>query len=158
MSERRVLRSLAGLALAIAACGWSSGLDSIPPVPTIDPRQAADGRALFVQQCASCHGQNAEGAPGWATPRPEGNTLAPAHDDFGHTWHHPDRVLGEVIREGMGDPLLPESPLRMPAFGDKLSDSEIEALIAYFKTLWSEGHRLWQANETLKDRANSPAP
>ncbi len=32
----------------------------------------------------------------------------------------------------------------MPPFGDKLNDAEIRAVIAYFKSLWSEQSRLFQ--------------
>lgn len=156
--SHRVFSGLAGLALLASACSPVSPSGATPPYPALDPTQVAKGRDLYLMYCASCHGQSAEGAPGWATPGPDGYTLAPAHDDTGHTWHHPDRVLREAIREGMSDPLIPGSPLRMPAFGATISDAEIESLIAYFKSLWSEEHRRWQWNETLKDRASPPTP
>ena len=68
----------------------------------------------------------------------------------------PDRVLYEIIRDGMGDPLRPDSPLRMPAWGSTLSDADIRAAIEYFKSLWTVEHRQWQWNETLKDFAPTP--
>lgn len=158
MRGRVFLLLLAGVGFAMSACGRPPVLDTVPPLPTVDTRQAIQHRDLYLRSCASCHGQDAEGAPGWATPGPEGYSLAPAHDDTGHTWHHPDRVLQEAIREGMADPLLPGSPLRMPAFGATLTEEEIESLIAYFKSLWSEEHRRWQWNETLRDASNPPTP
>ena len=145
-------------ALGLAACGRAAGSTSLVPYPALNPAQVALGRDAYVRNCASCHGANAEGAPNWATPGPDGLHPAPAHDDSGHTWHHPDRVLYETIRDGMSDPLHPGAPLRMPAFGGTLSDSEVQALIAYFKSLWSDERRLWQWNETVKDLGPTSSP
>lgn len=92
----------------------------------------------------------------WLTPGPDGLYPAPPHDDTGHSWHHSDRVLYEIIRDGMGDPLKPDSPLRMPAWAGKLTDAEIRAVIEYFKSLWTEEHRQWQWTVTLQDFAPTP--
>lgn len=129
-----------------------------PPVPTIDKEQVRLGRQVHEATCAVCHGANAEGAPNWMTPDAQGNQLAPPHDDNGHTWHHSDRVLYEMIRDGMRDPLRPDSPFRMPAFGDRLSDQEIRAVTAYFKSLWSPEHRQYQWEQTVDDFLPTPAP
>lgn len=114
------------------------------PVPTLDLRQVNEGRKIYLLYCASCHGANAEGAPNWRTPDVEGNFPAPPHDDTGHTWHHSDKLLFEIIRDGFADPLKPDVPKRMQPFGDKLSDADIRAVIAYFKSLWSRVPREFQ--------------
>jgi mono/diheme cytochrome c family protein len=101
----------------------------LPPLPTLDTARVERGGEIYQANCASCHGVNAEGAPNWATPGPDGLFPAPPHDDTGHTWHHSDRVLYETIYGGMGDPIRPDSPLRMPAWSEKLSDAEIRAVI-----------------------------
>jgi len=118
--------------------------------------QVARGQQVYTQHCATCHGANGQGAPGWATPGPDGLYLPPAHDDSGHTWHHPDRVLYETIRNGMGDPLRSNSPLRMPAFAGRLSDTEIRALIEYLKIFWSDEYRQYQFDQTWKDSRPTP--
>ena len=128
----------------------------LPPVPTLDATQVNLGRQVYQANCASCHGANAEGAPNWKTPDAEGNFPPPPHDDAGHTWHHPDRVLHEIIRDGFADPLRPGSPKRMPPFGDKLSDAETRAVMAYFKSLWSREHREFQWEVTLQDETPLP--
>ncbi|MGH2536350.1 MAG: c-type cytochrome [Candidatus Promineifilaceae bacterium] len=148
------------MTLGLTACGGQNGRPATATpaaYPTLDAAQVAQGRQIYQQHCAACHGGNAEGAPNWATPGPEGFSLPPPHDDSGHTWHHPDRVLHEVIRDGMSDPLRPGSPLRMPAFGDPLSEAEIRAVIEYFKSLWSAEHRQYQWEQTSKDVAPPPA-
>ena len=139
------------LTLLLTACGGQSVTTNLSsePYPTLDPAQIAQGREVYRQYCAACHGPNAEGAANWATPGPDGLYPAPPHNDAGHTWHHPDRVLYETTRDGIGDPLRPGSPLRMPAWGGKLTDAEIRAVVEYFKSLWSDEHRLYQWNETL---------
>lgn len=144
----------------LVACGQETAASStpVPPFPTLDAAQVEQGQAIYQQQCAVCHGRNAEGAANWATPGPDGLPLAPPHDDTGHTWHHSDRVLYETIRDGMSDPLKPGSPLRMPAFGGKLSDAEIRAMVEYFKSLWLAEHRQWQWDETRKDLTPTPTP
>jgi len=127
-----------------------------PPMPTLEAAQVNQGRRVYQATCAVCHGANAEGAPNWMTPDAQGNFLAPPHDDNGHTWHHSDRVLYEMSRDGMNDPLRPNSAFRMPAFGNRLSDAEIRAVIAYFKSLWSPKHREYQWEQTVDDFLPTP--
>ena len=141
---RRMMWMWLLLAWSITACGRSATSEAaVAPYPTLDPEQVARGRQVYAQQCASCHGANAEGAANWATPGPDGLHPAPGHDDSGHTWHHSDRVLYETIRDGMGD---------------TLSDADIRAVIEYFKSLWTDEHRQYQWEETRKDFAPTPTP
>ena len=136
---QQVLASAAGQRIAAVPSA------TLPPLPTLDSTEVALGRQVYLEHCAVCHGQNAEGQPNWKQPDANGNFPAPPHDDSGHTWHHADGLLYEIIRDGFRDPLKPpDSPLTMPAFGDKLRDVEIRAVIAYFKSLWSEQSRSFQ--------------
>ena len=43
------------------------------------------------------------------------------------------------------------SPKRMPPFGGKLSDVDIRAVVAYFKSLWPAEQRAFQWEVTLQD-------
>jgi len=129
-----------------------------PPPPSIDAAQVKLGRQVYQATCVVCHGANAEGAPNWQTPDAQGNYLSPPHDDSSHTWHHSDRVLYEMIRDGMNDPLRPNSAFRMPAFGNRLSDAEIRAVIAYFQSLWSPENRDYQWEQTVDDFLPTPTP
>lgn len=52
-----------------------------------------------------------------------------AHNRDRHTWHHPDARLLEFIAQGGS---MPTSA--MPGFGDKLSDQEMAAILAYIKS------------------------
>lgn len=132
---------------------------TLPPLPTLDASEIALGRQVYLGHCAVCHGQNTEGQPNWKQPDANGNMPAPPHDDTGHTWHHADGLLYEIIRDGFRDPLKPpDSSLTMPAFGDKLNDAEIRAVIAYFKSLWSEQSRLFQWQVTQQQPFPTATP
>ncbi len=115
--------------LLLVACGER------PP----DPAQLALGQKLYAQHCASCHGVKLEGQPNWRKRLPNGRLPAPPHDDSGHTWHHPEEVLIGITKNGLVPPYAParyESD--MPAFGAKLSDEEIRAVLAYIESHWSD--------------------
>ena len=110
-----------------------------------DPVQVAAGRAIYSQNCASCHGAKLEGQPNWRVRKQDGRLPAPPHDDSGHTWHHPDEHLFRVTKNGVKRPLAPigyESD--MSAFDGVLSDDEIWAVLAFIKNSWSLKERSFQ--------------
>ena len=108
------------------------------------------GGKLYAQQCASCHGANLEGQPDWRKRLPNGRFPAPPHDASGHTWHHPDEVLFAITKHGLVPPYAPAGyQSDMPAFGGKLSDPEIRAVLAYIESRWSPEVRKRRA-EMLK--------
>ena len=118
--------------------------------------EIALGRALYDQHCAACHGANLEGAPDWQRPGPDGRLPAPPHDETGHTWHHGDAMLFDYTRRG-GQAFLDDLGVRfdsgMPAFGDILTDAEIEAILAFIRSTWPEQIRAFQAELTAAERA-----
>jgi len=108
------------------------------------------GEKLYAKQCASCHGANLEGQPDWRKRLPNGRFPAPPHDASGHTWHHPDEVLFAITKHGLVPPYAPAGyESDMPAFGGKLSDREIRAVLAYIESRWSPEVRKQRA-EMLK--------
>ena len=113
-----------------------------------DPAQLALGEQVYRQHCAECHGANGEGQrPDAPLQKDEtGRFPAPPHDGTGHTWHHGDDLLIRIIVEGgMG---TPEDFYEMPAFGEVLTDEEIQAVLAYIKTFWTEEQRAIQQERT----------
>jgi mono/diheme cytochrome c family protein len=64
------------------------------------PADLDAGRVLYVEHCATCHGVNLEGQPGWRRPNADGLYPAPPHDETGHTWHHDDTMLLDYITRG----------------------------------------------------------
>ena len=73
--------------------------------------EAKRGHSLFDHNCAHCHGDDARGDEG------------PSLYDLRKT----DARITKIIREGIKG--------EMPRFGTKLNDADIQALIAYLRTL-----------------------
>ena len=104
------------------------------------PTQVRAGKGLFLQNCAVCHGEQGGGAANWRQRQPDGTFPPPPLDGSAHTWHHPLAVLKQVIRHG-GEPLGGT----MPAFGNTLSEEEIESVLAYIQSRWpQETYDIWQ--------------
>ena len=126
------------------------------PVPgnPHDRAQIVAGEHLYATHCASCHGKNLEGDPDWQSRLPNGRLRPPPHDDTGHTWHHSDPVLFTITKEGLKPPIAPKGyESDMPAFGRKLSDAEIWAVLAFIKSKWSEdarAHQKWITEDTAR--------
>jgi mono/diheme cytochrome c family protein len=113
----------------------------------VTAEQVALGKAAYQDQCAVCHGATGEGQPNWKTPDANGNLPAPPHNAAGHTWHHPDSLLLEIIADGGSRP-----GSGMPAFKDVLSAEERVAVLAYIKTFWGEDEFSFQQQVTRQDR------
>jgi mono/diheme cytochrome c family protein len=127
--------------------GWGASVLALSHVPSGIAQEAPlTGAQLYVERCASCHGANLEGQPDWMVRKPDGKLPAPPHDASGHTWHHSDRQLLSIIRDGLAA-IAPGYQTDMPAFGDQLSDAEILAILDYLKSR----ERAYQAARTAAD-------
>jgi len=114
-----------------------------------NPEQVAQGKGLYEQYCASCHGANLEGEANWRRRKPNGRLPAPPHDRSGHTWHHTDSQIFEVTKRGVKPPLVSERyQSDMDGFAEKLRDAEIWAIIAYIKSRWPQDIRERQPGTT----------
>lgn len=124
-------------AMILSACGDAAGPEHSRADPG-DARQLAHGAKIYAQHCAACHGAELEGQANWRKRLPNGRMPAPPHDESGHTWHHPDHVLFAITKHGLVHPYAPKDyESDMPAFGDKLSDEDIWATLAYIKSHWT---------------------
>ena len=117
----------------LAACsdgGGSTETNVTFPVQVTDER-VQTGASLYADNCASCHG-----TPGASRP-----TLptAPPHDENGHTWHHPDRLLFQWILD------RPPLATTMPGFRGQLSEDEVMEILAYIKSTWPGDVQKFQA-------------
>jgi len=139
---------LLGVVLSGAFLRWQSlpagdlitinGL-TVPPIPTLNADFVSQGEKLYARHCASCHGVKLEGALEWKTVQSDGKLPSPPHDSSGHTWHHPDDLLLTIIAEG-GDP----SSSDMPAYGDVLTEEEMNAILTFIKNTWGHEEREFQ--------------
>ncbi|UOD51612.1 c-type cytochrome [Orrella daihaiensis] len=105
-----------------------------------DGQARLEGKRLYDAYCASCHGVHLQGEPKWRDRMANGRLPAPPHDVSGHTWHHSDAQLIEMIKIGfMGGVNAPRGyQSDMPAFGSILSDEQIRLILAYIKSSWPE--------------------
>lgn len=98
-----------------------------------DQATVEKGAILFQQNCASCHQPNAEGTADWKKTDSNGVYPPPPLNGSAHAWHHGMELLKQTIQDGgakLGG--------TMPPFKDKLSDSDQEAVIAYFQSKWPD--------------------
>jgi S-disulfanyl-L-cysteine oxidoreductase SoxD len=123
-----------------------------------DAEVVARGETVYVAHCASCHGRNLEGQPDWRTKDQDGFLPAPPHDESGHTWHHPDRLLFDITKLGVAVAAnLKDYKTRMPVFGGTLSDKDIVAVLSYIKSRWPEDvrRRHDQLNRVMEERRSA---
>jgi len=99
-------------ATAAAAKEQSTNIASAATSPTLEG-EARRGHSLFDHNCAHCHGDDARGDEG------------PSLYDLNKT----DARITRIVREGIKG--------EMPKFGAKLNEADIQALIAYLRTLKS---------------------
>lgn len=106
----------------------------------LDLKQVVSGQQVYEQHCATCHGQESRGQPGdWRLKRANGMYPPPPLDDTAHAWHHATPVLRKAIEEGS-----PPGAGDMPSWKGKLTDRQIDDVIVYIKSLWSdEVYRHW---------------
>ena len=105
------------------------------------------GSVLFKQNCAACHGVNAEATPDWKKTDSNGKYPPPPLNGSAHTWHHSKELLKKTINEG-GAKLGGV----MPPFADKLSDEDLDAVIAYFQSKWPDDiYQKWSGRFLASD-------
>ncbi|MCU7893524.1 MAG: cytochrome c [Candidatus Thiodiazotropha sp. (ex Ustalcina ferruginea)] len=113
--------------------------------------QVDRGGELYQEICASCHKPDASGTPNWQELDAQGNYPPPPLNGTAHTWHHPLSVLRRTIKIG-GIPLGGT----MPGFADKLNKQQIDAILAWVQSHWTdEIYTIWhernlQAGKSLQ--------
>lgn len=92
-------------------------------------RSVASGEVVYQQQCASCHGAEGQGLAGSFPP------LAKTTWVMGET----ERLV-RILLHGLQGPVEVRGTRYngvMPAFGQRLSDAEIAAVLTYVRSSWS---------------------
>ena len=88
--------------------------------PTPTPDELAEAKKNYAQFCVACHMEKGEGG----TIKIEGKQLKVPSLTQGHGLEHSDAELAKQITKG-GD--------GMPAFGDKLSEKQINDLVRFIR-------------------------
>lgn len=124
------------------------------PVWVLQPDNAqitTQGQKIYVEHCASCHGENLEGQGNWRQRLASGRLPAPPHDETGHTWHHDDEALFNVTKYGPQFVAGADYQSDMPAFEGVISDAEIVAALSFIKSTWPEKVRA--THDEINNRA-----
>jgi mono/diheme cytochrome c family protein len=127
------MRNMMAAALVISAGAAMAGEAR---APWRDADTVALGAMVYGAECATCHGANLEGQPEWKTRDAEGYLPAPPHDETGHTWHHPESMLLDIVRRGTAAVVGQGYRSRMPGYAGKLTEAEMRAVLAYIKSTW----------------------
>lgn len=137
--------ALLGAVIAVIGIGFSWSLSSNRATALSlrpgDKAMVNQGKQLYQQQCAACHGGNLEGQPNWKTRLDNGRLPAPPHDKTGHTWHHNDELLFKITKLGTAVVAGGGYESDMMAFKDQMNDEEIIAVLSYIKSTWPENIR-----------------
>lgn len=131
-----MLALAAAVAIVAVACGGgeerSSGSDP-------DPQVVARGEQLYAASCVQCHGGPVGGRI---------SDIPPRHNTEGHTWHHPDCLLTDIVLDGLAPRQGASGDQVMPGFRDELSEEDADAILTFLKTWWTEEQRQSQAEVT----------
>ena len=142
MKKILVLAAMSGLLIACSEDGTQGTQKSVSSNTDVrkvkvarneDFAQISKGGQLFQQHCAQCHGSDASGDPNWRQRDSNDKFPPPPLNGSGHAWHHPTKALKTVIRNG-----TQRIGGNMPPWKDKLSDSDMDAIIAWFQSKWSD--------------------
>ncbi|HEY5042852.1 MAG TPA: c-type cytochrome [Verrucomicrobiae bacterium] len=112
-----LLAAIPGLVFLISGCA-STG--TLAASQANYPKDKVDAHGLFGENCATCHGQNGRA-------RTFHGRLVGAQNLTDAMWQD-DTTDDQIINA------IKTGPRAMPAFAEKLSPSEIEALTAYVRT------------------------
>lgn len=141
--------------LLVSGCGkkepGAPSAKDAAPVSQVDRSFSTEslirGVRLYQEYCAQCHGPEAQGHPDWQNPQV---VAAPPLDGSGNAWKRKKQDLIAVIKNGasrQGEPV-------MPAWKDRLSDQDIDDIMAWFQALWpSDIYTRWR-----KDNAAGATP
>ena len=105
------------------------------PITTDSKLMIERGKIAYNNNCVSCHMINLAGAEDWKGVDEDGHRKAPPLNGTGHTWHHDDKTLHAIIKYGLAK-LVKNYEGKMIGFENKLSDTEIDSILAYLKFFW----------------------
>ena len=97
----------------------------------------ARGKIIYESYCMSCHQVNLSGAENWKGLDEDGHRKAPPLNGTGHTWHHDDATLHNIIKHGLAK-LVKNYEGKMPGFEDNLKDKDIDSVLSYMKSFWPD--------------------
>ncbi len=107
------------------------------PITRDSALMVARGKIIYENNCISCHKVNLIGAENWKDLDEDGHRKAPPLNGTGHTWHHDDATLHNIIKHGLAK-LVKNYEGKMPGFEDNLKDKDIDSVLSYMKSFWPD--------------------
>lgn len=120
---------------ALAACSKDdpSQGSAVPAASRLDTASIARGAELYAEHCAQCHGPQAQGHPDWQAPSDGSFAAAPPLNGTGNDRTRSRRELVAVIMDGV---VRKDGVPVMPAWRQRLGESDIDDIIAWFLSQW----------------------
>jgi len=103
------------------------------------------GKNIYQNNCISCHQVNLVGVENWKELDEDGHRKSPPLNGTGHTWHHDDATLHNIIKYGLVK-LVKNYQGKMLGYEDKLKDKDIDSVLAYIKSFWPDDMYQHQIN------------
>ena len=107
------------------------------PITRDSPSMIIRGKINYENNCVSCHQVNLIGAENWNGLDEDGHRKAPPLNGTGHTWHHDDATLHNIIKYGLAK-LVKNYEGKMLGFEDNLKDKDIDSVLSYIKSFWPD--------------------
>ena len=107
------------------------------PITRDSALMIARGKIVYENNCISCHQVNLVGAENWKGIDKDGHRKAPPLNGAGHTWHHDDASLHNIIKYGLVK-FVENYEGKMIGFEGNLKDKDIDSVLSYMKSFWSE--------------------
>ena len=107
------------------------------PITRDSALMIARGKIIYESYCVSCHQVNLIGAENWKGVDEDGHRKAPPLNGTGHTWHHDDATLHNIIKYGLVK-LVKKYEGKMLGFEDNLKDKDIDSVLSYIKSFWPD--------------------
>ena len=115
------------------------------PITRDSELMIARGKIIYQNNCISCHQVNLVGVENWKELDEDGHRKSPPLNGSGHTWHHDDATLHNIIKYGLVK-LVKNYQGKMLGFEDKLKDKDIDSVLAYIKSFWPDDMYQHQIN------------
>jgi mono/diheme cytochrome c family protein len=142
MKRWGVVVTFAVMVAAILGYGWRPAPQTIrAAVPAAPDTAVARGHVVFDRYgCTLCHGKDGKG--GIANPNALRNAKVPTIVDLADAYKASE--VAQLIRTGRhnvdrADVAGAIPPYRMPGWGDRMSEQEINDLVQYLMSLVSKG-------------------
>jgi len=107
------------------------------PITRDSTLMIARGKIIYESNCVSCHQVNLVGAENWKGLDEDGHRKAPPLNGTGHTWHHDDASLHNIIKYGLAK-IIKSYDGKMLGFEDNLKDQDIDSVLTYIKSFWPD--------------------